>query len=116
MSKRIERVNELIKKELSQIILREIDCPTENTLITITRVDTAPNLIHSKVFISVLPEEKTKEVMKMIHHSVYELQQLLNRRLNMRPIPKIQFYEEKATKEAGRIEELLERIKRIEKK
>ena len=110
MSKRIQQVNQLIKKEISQIILREIEFP-KDILVTVTRVETASNLIESKVYVSVMPEEKTSKVFQILNRQVYELQQKLNQRLKMRPIPRINFVGEKETAEAGRIEELLEKIK-----
>ena len=110
MSDRVPRVNQLIKKELGQIILREIDFP-ENILITLTRVETAPNLIQAKVYISVMPQEKAEDILGILGKLMYSLQQKLNRRLRMRPIPKIMFIEEIAIREAGRVEELLEAIK-----
>ena len=114
MSKRIQRVNQLIKKEISQIILREIEFP-KDILVTVTRVETASNLIESKVYVSVMPEEKTSKVFQILNRQVYELQQKLNQRLQMRPIPRIKFIEEKETKEAGKIEEILEKIKKSRK-
>lgn len=114
MSKRIQRVNQLIKKEISQIILREIEFP-KDILVTVTRVETASNLIESKVYVSVMPEEKTSKVFQILNRQVYELQQKLNQRLQMRPIPRIKFIEEKETKEAGKIEEILERLKKSRK-
>jgi len=110
MSKRIQRVNQLIKKELSQIVLKEIEFPSD-VLVTVTRVETTSNLIESKVYVSVMPEEKTSKVFQILNQQVYELQQKLNQRLQMRPIPRIKFIEEKETKEAGKIEEILEKIK-----
>ena len=110
MSKRIQRVNQLIKKELSQILLREFDFP-KDILVTITRVDTLPNLRESKVFISTVPENKSQRILKTLNQKIYELQQKINRRLKMRPVPRIRFLEERETAEAGRIEELLEKIK-----
>ncbi|XOB41983.1 MAG: 30S ribosome-binding factor RbfA [Candidatus Nealsonbacteria bacterium] len=114
MSKRIQRVNQLIKKELSQILLREVDFP-KDILVTITRVDTSPNLRESKVFISAVPEDKTQRVLKTLNQKIYELQQKINRRLKMRPVPRIRFLEERETAEAGRIEELLEKLKNRKK-
>jgi len=114
MSKRIQRVNQLIKKEISQIILREIEFP-KDILVTVTRIETASNLIESKVYVSVMPEEKTSKVFQTLNRQVYELQQKLNQRLQMRPIPRIKFIEEKETKEAGKIEEILERLKKSRK-
>ena len=111
MSKRIQRINQLIKKELSQIILREIEFP-QDVLVTITRVETSPNLIESNVWISVLPEEKLKRILEILNKNIYFLQQKLNKRLKMRPIPRIRFLEEKKTAEAGKIEELLEELKK----
>lgn len=111
MSIRIQRVNQLIKKELSKILLKEVDFP-QGTLVTVTRVETLSNLQEAKVFISVMPEEKNPKVLEILNKLIYELQQKLNRRLKMRPTPKIRFVEEKATREAGRIEELLEEIQR----
>lgn len=114
MSKRIPQVNQLIKKELSQIILREIDFPRD-ILVTITRVESAKDLISAKAFISVMPEEKSSLVFKALNNQVYYLQQKLNNRLKMRPIPKIEFKEEKTTIEAARIEEILAKLKKKDK-
>jgi len=110
MSKRIERVNQLIKKELSQIILREVDFP-DNVLVTLTRADTSPNLIETKIFLSVMPENRASDILKILNKTIYGLQQALNKRLKMRPIPKIMFYQERETPKAGRVEEILEKIK-----
>lgn len=114
MANRIQRVNQLIKKELSQILLREIEFPTD-VLVTITRVESAANLIQAKVFISVMPEEKVLNVLRILNQRIYELQQKINKRLKMRPVPQIKFVEEKKTKEAARIEEILEKLKKGEK-
>jgi len=110
MSKRIQRVNQLIKKELSQILLREVEFPA-GVLMTVTRVESSLDLNQAKVYISCLPEEKTLMVFQILNRRIYELQQELNQRLRMRPIPRIKFVEEKETKEAGKIEEILEELK-----
>lgn len=108
-AERIPQVNQLIKKELGQIVLREIDFP-EGVLVTLTRVEASPNLIEAKIYISVMPEGQSRAVLEVLKKQVYFLQRKLNERLRMRPIPKIMFIEERATKEAGRVEELLEKI------
>ncbi len=106
---RVRRVNQLIKKELSRIILREIDFPMD-VLVTITRVETSSNLIQAKVYISVMPENKTSQVTGVLNKHIYDIQQALNKRLKMRPIPKIIFAEERTTREAAKVEEILEKI------
>lgn len=111
MSQRILRVNQLIKKEISQIILKEVDFP-KGTLATVTRVETSSNLIEAKVYISVMPESKAELVLQILTRLIYFLQQQINKRLKMRPVPQIKFFEEIKTKEAAEIEKLLEEIKK----
>ncbi len=111
MSDRILRINQLIKQELSQIIQKEIEF-LEDALVTLTRVETTPNLIESKVYISIIPEKKKKIVFRALNKQIYKTQQKLNKRLNMRPIPKIIFLEEKETVKAGRVEEILAKLKK----
>jgi len=109
VSKRIPQVNSLIKKELSRIILREVDFP-EGVLATITRVETSSDLKEAKVFVAVIPDRQIEKVFVILNKIVYFIQQKLNERLRMRPIPRIKFEKEETTKEAARIEELLEEI------
>lgn len=100
----------MIKKELGQIILKNFDF-SKNSLVTITRVDTFRNLIQARVYVSVLPEKEIPQIMAALNEKIYVIQQQLNKRLRMRPIPKISFVEEKITAEAGKIEKLLQEIK-----
>lgn len=123
MRNRIPRLNALIKKEVNQILLRDFDF-SDNILVTITRVETSPNLIQTKVYISVIlayrslsfggKEDQTDRVFTILNRRIYDIQQKINKRLRMRPVPKIKFVKEERTKEAGRIEELLEKIKEEE--
>jgi ribosome-binding factor A len=111
ISKRIQKVNALIKRELSQLLLKEIEFP-QDILVTITRVEASANLIEGNIWISVFPENKAKKILEILNKNIYFLQQKLNQRLKMRPIPKIKFLEEKKTAEAGKIEEILEGLKK----
>jgi ribosome-binding factor A len=113
MGNRIQRVNSLIKNELSKIFLRELDFPND-ILVTITRVETSVDLNQARVYISVMPAGQIDRVFEVLSKGIYDIQQKLNKRLKMRPIPKIKFEREEKTKEAGRVEELLEEIKENE--
>lgn len=115
MKERTQRFNELIKKNLGNIILKEIELP-EGVLTTITRVETASNLFTSKIYVSAMPENKSGRVLADLNANIYRLQQKLNHSMRMRPIPKIIFKMEKQTKEADRIERLLEDLKNQGKK
>lgn len=110
MSYRISKINQLLKEELGKIILRELEFPV-GVLATITRVETAPNLSIAKVFISVFPEKLAPSILRILKVQIYFLQQRLNRKLEMRPVPRLIFCQEKETLVAGRVEELLEEVK-----
>lgn len=110
MTKRLQQVNQLIKKELSRLVLREIDFP-ENVLVTVTRVKTSIDLNQAKVYVGVFPEEQRLKIIQILNNQIYHLQQKINKRLKMKIIPKIIFVEEKKTEEAGKVEELLEKIR-----
>lgn len=110
MKKRVRRVNEVIKRELGKILLVEIGFPRD-TLVTLTRVETSPDFNHAKVFISCLPKPQTARALNIVNSRIYHLQQKLNKRLRMKFVPQIKFWEEKETEKAGKIEEILEKIK-----
>lgn len=107
--KRILRINQLLKKEIGNILLREIWF--EGALITVTRVETSLKINDANVFVSVIPDEKADNILKFLNRGVFHTQKSINKRLRMRPIPKIRFVRERITKEAERIEEILEDIK-----
>jgi len=113
MADRIQRVNSLIGHELAKIIQKDFDFP--GVLVTLTSVDSSANLIQAKVYISVLPEEKADFVLSVLNKGVYVVQKKINRLLRMRPVPKIIFVKEKQLVRAGRIEELLDQLKKEEK-
>lgn len=113
MSKRIERVNELIKRELGKILFEMLDVES-SMLVTVTRVETTPNLLTAKVWVSVFPEKEERHVFAVLEQDIWKIQQALNKRLRMKPIPKIIFVKEGAVREAGRIEETIEKLKNNE--
>ena len=114
MSQKIAQINELLKREVSGILLKE-ESFDRNVLVTVTRVATTVDLAEAKVFISVIPEDQRKEVLYSLRKDIYIIQQKLNKKLCLRKIPKIVFYEEKSVEQAARIEELLEGLKKEEK-
>ena len=112
MSNRLEKVNSLLEKEISKIVLRDFNF--QEALVTITHIDATANLIEARAFVSVLPEEKTDKIISILNKGVYSIQQKINKLLNMRPIPKIIFVKDEKIREAARIEELLEKIKKTD--
>ena len=59
-SNRIGRINEEIQRELAEL-LRSLKDPRVQTMISITRAETTPDLRYSKIYVSVYDEQKGKE-------------------------------------------------------
>lgn len=108
--RRIERLKELLREELSKILDRELEFPDEG-LVTITRVVISPDKHYAAVLISILGTE-TKKVMEILEKNVYNVQQLLNRRVRMRPVPKISFALDEGEAEREKVEKSLAELKR----
>lgn len=109
MSNRIQKVNSLLKHELSNIIFKDFDF--SEVLVTLTHVEVTTNLIDAKAYISVFPEDKIDDVINILNRNIYKTQQKINKLLKMRPIPKIKFVKDREISKAGRIEELLGQLK-----
>ncbi len=84
----------------------------DDAVVTLTRVVASGNLQQAKVYISVVPDQKAQEALKSLEQNIYDIQQTLNERLKMRPVPKIIWVLETANAEAQKIEELLDQIKK----
>ncbi len=83
-SNRINRINEEIQKELSGLLRTVKDPRVQDTMISITRVETTPDLRYTKVYVSFLPEEKAKDAMAGLKSAAGYLRRELARKLNLR--------------------------------
>ena len=109
MNLRLKKVNELIKQEVGNLIAREIDLSRE-ILVTVIKSDVSPDLRYADVSISVLPAEKKLSTLRSLNKNVYSLQQKLNKKLTMKPVPKIRFKLDTAGEYVSRIDEVIEEI------
>ncbi len=90
-SNRIGRINEEIQKELADL-LRELKDPrVQATMISITRVETTPDLRWAKVYASFLDESKAKDALKGLKSASGFLRRELGRSLNLRYTPELQW-------------------------
>ncbi|MDD3487235.1 MAG: 30S ribosome-binding factor RbfA [Candidatus Moranbacteria bacterium] len=109
MSSRILKVNELIRNSIAEIINREMDL-SSGVFVTVTKVDTSADLRYARVFVSVYPEKKFGNVLKIIQRKIYFIQGELNKKLSMKPLPRIEFVTDKTEVEAEKIEKLFKEI------
>jgi len=87
--RRLEKLSNLLKEEIARIIDREVEFP-EDAIATITRVEVSPDVHYAAVFLSLLGI-KPGDALAVLKKNIYSLQQILNRRVRMRPVPRIKF-------------------------
>ena len=88
-SNRIGRINEEIQKELASKIRNLKDPRVQGTMISITRVETTPDLRYTKVYVSFLQEDKASEAMKGLKSAAGYLRRQLGTNLKLRYAPEI---------------------------
>ena len=88
-SNRIGRINEEIQKELSSAIRNLKDPRVQDTMISITRVETTPDLRYTKVYVSFLQEDRVKEAMKGLQSAGGWIRRQLGTNLKLRYSPEI---------------------------
>lgn len=115
-TRRIERINELLRREISGIIQREIKDPGIG-FTTIMRVETTNDLYYSTVFASVMGEESVRiRTIEHLNKAAGYIKHLLMDRLTMRNIPKISFKLDNSIDYTLRINEVLDKLSREKEK
>ena len=93
-SNRINRINEEIQKELSALLRTVKDPRVQDTMISITRVETTPDLRYTKVYVSFLQEERVKDAMAGLKSAAGYLRRQLGHNLQLRYSPEIVWSED----------------------
>ncbi len=115
MTTRQERINGMLKVEISDIIHRELKDPRLG-FITITEAEVTKDLRHAKVYISVMGEEKVqKETLEILQRASGFVRKEFGRRVSMKVIPEILFKMDTGVQAGMRIFELLQQVKSDEK-
>jgi len=111
VSHRIERVNQLIRQEISELLQREIKDPRLSQFIAVTEVVTSPDLRHAKVFISFIsnPQQK-KEALDALSGASNFLRKEMAKKLRLRRIPELSFHWDDSIERGAQIMKLIDQV------
>lgn len=109
MSKRLARLNEQLKRELSELIRDEVRDPRVG-LVTITGVEVAADLGSARVFVRTVDDEALPEMLEGLNAAAPFLRTTLGRTLRVRRVPELRFREDRSLEGARRIEEVLSEV------
>jgi len=108
--KRKQRVTELIKETVSQIVLRDVS-PRVQSMITIMRVEMSDDLKYAKLFISVFgPDDNKEKAVSLLKRELKSIRKKLGGVLRLRYVPYLSIVEDQSLDHAFKIEELLKKI------
>lgn len=109
---RMEKINEQMKREISQMLQQEFEDP-QFMLITVTGVKVTPDLRHARVRFSVLGDDhKINELQTRLDQSRGYFRRLIGRRIRLRYTPQIDFVYDPSVAQSARIEQALQEINR----
>ena len=105
-SNRIGRINEEIQREMSTLI-RTVKDPRVSGMISVTAVNTTPDLKFCKVYISVLDKSDVEQVLKGLKSASGYLRRELGRALNLRNTPELTFVRDDSIDQGAHILDML---------
>ena len=92
MTRRTERIQELMREELSELIMHDLRDPRLDGVISITRVEVTPDLSNARIFVSVMSETASpEEAVKALQTASGFMHKELVHRLDMRKVPFLDF-------------------------
>ena len=109
MSRRLEKVNSQIKREIMQIIQKEVDDPCME-LVSITKVKTTSDLKEAHIYFSVLKEEDTEKVLKILNRMKSYLRRLLGKRMRIKILPSLKFFPDDSIRYSVEIYKKIEEV------
>lgn len=104
MTRRTERVGELLRKEVSWVLANQMADPRLPTLVSITNVEISADLRRAKVFVSVMgTEDDQRSTMQMLQSAARFIQRELKPKLTLRYVPVLTFQLDRSLEEGARL-------------
>lgn len=109
---RLNRINEELKKEISQIISFELKNPDATGLISVTKVKITPDLKYAKIYISLLNAKDDEKTMEALKQSAGYIRSLVAKRINLRVTPELVFEKDDSMEYGMKIDSILKDLNR----
>ena len=111
MTHRIEQVNKLIRREISELLQRQVKDPRLGTFVAVTEVSTSPDLRYAKIFVSCIAnEEEKQDTLSALAAAAGFFRNELARRLKLRRIPKLSFQWDDSIRQGDHLLQLIDQV------
>lgn len=109
-SVRIERINAELQKAISNIISNDIRDPQIDAIISVSSVETTPDLSHARVYITSIGNTPTAEVLNRIKGAAGFIRGKLSKSVKLRITPRLEFMLDNSTEYGSKIDRILSSI------
>ena len=109
-SVRIERINAEIQKAISHIINNDIRDPQIDAIISVSTVETTPDLSYCRVYITSIGSTPSNEVLARIKGAAGFIRGKLSKMIKLRITPRLEFLKDESVEYASNIENILKNI------
>ena len=111
MAHRIERVNNLIRREISELLQRQVKDPRLGSFVAVTEVSTSPDLRYAKVFVSFMGSEgERQETLRGLEAATGFFRNKLSRSLRLRRIPELSFHWDDSIERGAHLLHLIDEV------
>jgi ribosome-binding factor A len=111
VSRRLQRLNVLLRQEISDLIRRDLRDPRLAEIVSVTRVSTAADLTAATAYVSVMAEDAEKaDTMKALARAAPFIRRQLIGRLSIRRTPDLHFELDESMEEAARVLDLMKHL------
>lgn len=111
MAHRIERLDSLIRQEISQLLQRQVKDPRLGSFVTVTEVSVTPDLRYAKVFVSCIGSEEVKQdTLSGLTAASGFLRKQLAKRLRLRRIPELSFHWDDSIERGAHLLQLIDEV------
>ena len=108
---RPEKVAQLMRREVAEILQRELRDPRISAMVSITDVEVTHDLSFAKIYVSIMGKpEEVAATLQALGHAAGFVRHELGTRLGLREVPEIRFVHDESLARGARVEELLKRI------
>ncbi len=109
---RLNRVNEELKKELSQVINYELKNPDVTGMVSVTKVKITPDLKYAKVYVSVLNSKNLNKTLNGLKESAGFIRTRIAHTVNLRITPELVFEYDDSIEYGEKIDAILKDLKK----
>ncbi len=111
MSHRIEKINQLLRREISELLQRQVKDPRLGDFIAVTEVMTSPDLKYARVYVSRIgTEEEKQEILKTLNAAANFFRKELTQSLRLKRVPELSFHWDDSIERGDRLMRLIDQV------